>query len=358
MANIMVPQKEFELKFEVEPSTLRRLNRIQPIKALNKLPEHATEASVYFDTDENKLRKKGLMLRVRRIGRRHVQTIKRADNSAPIERNEWETEISGAEPDLSVIEGTPLEDLITKKVRRRLKPKFETRIRRTTYSLVNNERAIELTIDRGKIATDEGSLPVCELELELKRGSKNQLFEIARTLTNALPAQVLLKSKAQRGYEFINGSKDSPIKAISVHLPVACSARDGFRVIGFACLKQIIDNVPALTRADPEGVHQMRVGVRRLRAAMSLFGDLLHDDQTATIKTELKWLAGELTPAREFEVLTERVIAPLKKQHRRLPEGVPSFSTALARKRKTALARAKDAVASARYRSLTFEVAT
>ena len=80
----MVPQKEFELKFEVEPSTLRRLNRIQPIKALNKLPEHATEASVDFDTDENKLRKKGLMLRVRRIGRRHVQTIKRAGNSAPI----------------------------------------------------------------------------------------------------------------------------------------------------------------------------------------------------------------------------------------------------------------------------------
>ena len=47
----------------------------------------------------------------------------------------------------------------------------------------------------------------------------------------------------------------------------------------------------------------MRVGLRRLRAAMSLFSTLLHDTQTAAIKTELKWLTGELAPAREIESL-------------------------------------------------------
>src|SRR5262245_49061299 len=142
-----------------------------------------------------------------------------------------------------------------------------------------------------------------------------------------------------------------------VHFPPPCNARDGFRTIGFACLKQVIDNVPALAKADPEGVHQMRVGIRRLRAAMSLFKDLLEDDQTAAIKAELKWLTGELGPAREFEVLTERVIEPLKKKHRMLRDGVPSFSTTLARKYKKSLARAKHAVTSARFRALTFEVA-
>jgi inorganic triphosphatase YgiF len=354
----MVPQKELELKFEVEPSALRLLNKIQPIKALNKRPVQTAEASVYFDTDKHKLHKKGLLLRVRRIGKRHVQTIKATGNSAPIERNEWETEISGAEPDFRMIDGTPLEGTITKKIRRRLKPMFETRIRRTTYPFVNKERAVELTIDRGKIDSGDVSVPVCELELELKRGSKSQLFEVARTLTHTLPAQVSLKSKAERGYELVEGSKNLPAKAVSLHFGDGCSARDGFPVIGFACLKQIVDNVPALAKADPEGVHQMRVGVRRLRAAVSLFGELLHDGQTTTLKTELKWLAGELTPAREFEVLTDRVIAPLKQQRGSLPHRVRSFSTALAKKRKTALARAKDAVASARFRKLTFEVAT
>lgn len=353
----MLPQKELELKFEVEPSAWRLLNKNQIIKALNKRTVKTAEASVYFDTNKHQLHKKGLLLRVRRIGKRHVQTVKATGNSASLERDEWETEISGAKPDLTIMEGTPLKKLITKKIRRRLKPVFETRIRRTAYSLVNNDAAIALTIDRGKIDTGDGSVPVSEFELELKRGGQERLFEVARALTHALPAQISLKSKAERGYELVNGSKGLPEKAVSVHFSDRCNARDGFRTIGFGCLKQIIGNVPALAKADPEGVHQMRVGVRRLRAAMSLFGDLLHDDRTATLKAELKWVAGELTPAREFEVLTERVITPLKQQRGKLPNGVSSFSTSLERKLKAALARARGAVASDKFRKLTFECA-
>src|SRR5262245_5623520 len=357
MANVMVLQKELELKFEVEPTTLRRLNRIPVIKALNKRPQHATEASVYFDNDKHALHKKGLMLRVRRIGKRHVQTIKIAGNSAPIERDEWETEIASAQPELDLISGTPLEDLITKKIRRGLRPMFETRVRRTHYSLTDKERAIDLTIDRGKLDTSDGSVPICELELELKRGSKDCLFDVARRLVQTLPAQISLKSKAERGYEILDGRKDSPVKANPVDLPAGCNARNGFKVIGFDCLKQVTDNVTALARGDPEGVHQMRVGLRRLRAAMSLFGNLLDDDQTAAIKTELKWLAGELTPAREFEVFTERVIVPIKHRHGRLSNGVSSFCKEVAGKHRAALAKARDAVASARFRALIFEVA-
>src|SRR5262245_55058805 len=151
MANVMVLQKELELKFEVEPTTLRRLNRIPVIKALSKRPKYATEASVYFDNDKHALRKKGLMLRVRRIGKRHVQTIKIAGNSAPIERDEWESEIAGAQPELDLINGTPLEDLITKKIRRGLRPMFETRVRRTHYSLTDKERSIDLRSEERRV---------------------------------------------------------------------------------------------------------------------------------------------------------------------------------------------------------------
>src|SRR5262249_45667220 len=65
--------------------------------------------------------------------------------------------------------------------------------RRTTYPLVNKEAAIDLTIDRGKIDSGHSSLPVCELELELKRGDKNRLFEIARTIERAFTAQLRVK---------------------------------------------------------------------------------------------------------------------------------------------------------------------
>jgi triphosphatase len=353
---MMTLPTEFEVKLEVEPATLRRLNKLRLIKTLNKPPKQASQTTVYFDTAKHRLRKKGLTLRVRRTGGRHVQTIKASGNSASIERNEWESEISGPAPDFAAIKGTPVEELLTKKVRRELKPAFETRIRRTTYPLVNQEAAIELTIDRGKIDNGHNSIPVCELELELKRGEKSRLFEIARTIERALAAQVSLKSKAERGYELVDGGGGAPVKAVPVQLPPACNVREGFKVIGFSCLKQITDNVPAVIKADPEGVHQMRIGVRRLRAAMSLFKDVLQDDQTASIKAELKWFAGALTPAREFEVLTERAIKPFEEPHSKNPDGVASFSKAVTRKHKAALTGAKDAVVSSRFRSLVFEV--
>jgi triphosphatase len=65
---------------------------------------------------------------------------------------------------------------------------------------------------------------------------------------------------------------------------------------------------------------------------MSLFGDLLQDPQSAAIKSELKWLAGELAPARDLDVLTKRVATAAKKQHARW-HGVPSLSRELAEKR-------------------------
>jgi CHAD domain-containing protein len=134
------------------------------------------------------------------------------------------------------------------------------------------------------------------------------------------------------------------------------STRDGFRAIGRACLKQIVGNEPALLKGDPEGVHQMRVGLRRLRAALSLFADILPDPQTAAIKADLQWLQGELGPAREFEVLMKRVVAPVKKRRARW-DGVPSLSQELAEKREAALSRAQDAVQSARFRALTLDIA-
>src|SRR5262249_61642113 len=109
------------------------------------------------------------------------------------------------------------------------------------------------------------------------------------------------------------------------------------KIIGRACLKQALRNKPALIKGDPEGVHQTRVGLRRLRTAMSLFGELLQDPQSAAIKSELKWLAAELAPARDLDVLTKRVATGVKKQHERW-QGVPSLLRELAEEREAALA--------------------
>jgi triphosphatase len=353
----MTGRKEVEIKLELAPASLPRLKKIPLIRALKKPSRRETEVSVYFDTDKRKLRKKGLMLRVRRIGDRYIQTIKATSNSGLIERDEWEAEIADKEPDLSVVRGTALQPLVNGKLRRQLKPMFETRVHRTVYPLADDARTIELTIDRGKIDTGDRSAPLCELELELGRGNEAELFNVARELAHELAAELALKSKSERGYELIDGQLGAPVKAARVDLAVGLSTRDGFKMIGRACLRQMVDNKPALLKGDPGGVHQMRVGLRRLRAAMSLFSHLLDDPQTATIKTELKWLAGELAPAREFEVLVDRVVMPMRRRRDAPRIGLPSLSQELAKKRDAALKRAQDAVTSARFRALTLEVA-
>src|SRR6516164_5906694 len=348
--------KEIEVKLEVDPTSLPALNNIPLFRTLKAVPTRSAEVSVYFDTDKQKLRKKGLMLRVRRRGGRYIQTIKAASNSGPFERDEWETEIAGNEPDLSQANGTALEPLLNHKLRQRLKPLFETRVRRTIYPIVDQVHAIALTVDRGTLDTGSHSLPLCEIELELDRGTVTELFDVARQLVRALPARLALKSKSERGYEIIDGELETPVKAAPIDLPAGANTRDTFKMIGLGCLKQIINNEVALIRGDPEGVHQMRVGLRRLRAAMSLFAVLLRDQQTAAMKAELKWLVGRLGPARELEVLVKRVAAPMKSQRRRWG-GMPSLSRKLAERRDAALTRAQDAVKSSRFGALTLDTA-
>jgi len=347
--------KELDVKLEVDPTGLPALNKIPLFRTLKAAPTRSAEVSVYFDTDKQKLRKKGLMLRVRRKGGRYIQTIK-ASNAGLFERDEWEAEIAGKEPDLSQANGTALEPWLSHKLRRRLKPLFETRVRRTIYPVVDEARAIALTVDRGTLDTGSHSLPLCEIELELDRGTVTELFDVARQVVRALPARLALKSKSERGYEIIDGKLETPVKAAPIDLPAGANTRDAFKMIGLGCLKQIINNEAALIRGDPEGVHQMRVGLRRLRAATSLFAVLLRDPQTATMKAELKWLAGELGPARELEVLVNRVAAPMKSQRRRWG-GMPSLSRKLAERREAALTQAQDAVKSGRFRALTLETA-
>src|SRR5262245_45669306 len=167
----MPPVREVELKLEVPTHNLNRLARSSLLQAARKKSsKRATLVSVYFDTDKLKLRDKGLSLRVRRVGRRHIQTIKQenGESGALFSRNEWEQPIRGSQPDLDLARDAALAPVFTKKVRRSLKPIFETRVRRTIYPIQSGNSDIELTIDKGKVEAGRESSSLCEVELELK----------------------------------------------------------------------------------------------------------------------------------------------------------------------------------------------
>src|SRR5262249_37397063 len=170
---------------------------------------------------------------------------------------------------------------------------------------------IELSIDRGKVQAGGQCSPLCEVELELKRGQSAELFRLARGLAEQVPVQLAVKSKAERGYALVTGEKPQPIKAAPVALTPDSSRQAAFQAIAQACLNQLVRRTPAMKEGDAEGLHQLRVALRRLRAAISLFADMLVDPQTQVMKTEFKWITGELGPARELDVFIKQVVNPV-----------------------------------------------
>ena len=181
----MSPPREIELKLDVPARDLPRLIASPLLKcATTPAPKAASLVSVYFDTDKRKLRQHGLSLRVRRIGRRLVQTVKQENNGnvALFARGEWEHDVHAKQPDLDAARNTRARALAEQEAAAGLKAVFETRVRRKVFRLQSGESEIELSIDKGKVEAGRKSSPLCEVELELKQGQAVDLFKLAKTL--------------------------------------------------------------------------------------------------------------------------------------------------------------------------------
>lgn len=64
---------------------------------------------------------------------------------------------------------------------------------------------------------------------------------------------------------------------------------------------------------DPRSVHEMRIAARRLRSALRTYRRLL-DDRADTVAEELRWLGASLSPARDAQVMRERLEAMVAAQ--------------------------------------------
>ena len=345
---------ETEIKFHMPNRNLGPSSRLTvPGAKIGKRSESEL-LSTYFDTAKQRLKRHGLLLRVRRTDGKHVQTIK-STSGAQFGRGEWETEIGDGTPDLGETDGTPLQRLASKKLRRKLKPIFRTEINRITVPVRTKRSELELAIDRGKIIAPGRASAVEEIELELKTGSTRDLFRVAKALERKLAAELCLRAKADRGYDLVNGKRAEAVFAEPIELAKRMRAIDGFQVIARSALRHFSGNADAIRRLDPDGVHQMRVGLRRLRAAISLFSKALSGTKTEEIKTELRWLTNELAPARELHVFLEERIGPVAREM--IPRrGGKAIARHFADKRAEALDRARKAVNSPRCRALLVDV--
>ena len=311
---------EVELTLRIAPGLISRLFRDPLLRKLKQGPRRTRwQVSTYFDTDDFRLERERAALRVRQIGARRIQTLKLAaePEKGVIARREWEREVEDNMPDLRDIDDRHLRKILDGDIADRLSPIFVTEIKRSTMPLALDGSTIELAVDVGEIKTESGSIAVCEAELELKSGRVETVYKLAQELNRRVPLTIEPLSKSERGYALLRNRKPGPRRADSVRLDKEMRSGQAFQIVVRNCLLHLRANEASVrAAAGADSIHQLRVGVRRLRSALVAFGDIMPTDERRRVSKSVRWIAQQCGRARELDVFKAEVIDPLR---RRMP---------------------------------------
>jgi triphosphatase len=318
---------ETELKLSLPASAVDAL-KADPLLAKARKARKRLD-NIYFDTPDRALARASIGLRLRKDGRRWLQTVKNGGRAQGglHQREEIEFAVSGNALEWTPLAGTEFEAVL-ESVKGKLAPQFRTLFTRDIRRLVGPTGAqIELVIDQGEIIAGKNGKrreAICELELELSSGSVDDLFEIALALASRHPLVLNNRSKAERGDALArnlpHGASGEPVKAADVLLPPDTDAPAAARLAVENCLAHWQANEagylaqPAAGRYESEYLHQLRVGIRRLRVACDPFARLAgwQTETLAQTKSPLRKLGQQLGAARDWDVFIEETWPSLR----------------------------------------------
>src|SRR5450631_523081 len=239
MDSLQRPPQEIELKLWCEPGALAKV-RHHPALASLLAGRARTETVVsrYYDTPTLRLQAAGVTLRLRRAGRRWLQTAKGSGSAVAglHQRTEYEWPLARPRLDRTLLATTPWKKVFAA-ADGDLKPLFTTTVRRTSQLLVfaDGTRAT-LCLDVGTIKAGPRRAPITEIEIELVSGDARRLYDLAQAFAADLPVSAAQLSKAERGYALAATGKFEAMRAADrrqrrrprhwrrrgVRAPVAC----------------------------------------------------------------------------------------------------------------------------------------
>jgi inorganic triphosphatase YgiF len=302
---------ETELKLAMSSAALQSLLRSPLWSVWRTSDTRQRLRTLYFDTPDGALAREGVALRVRRVGKQWVQTLKGGGGSVGglHRREEVEAVVGGPQPELAKVPAAQLRGvLVEPRVHERLRAVFETRFDRLARTVhTANGAEIEVAFDRGSVVSGDRETPICEVELELKSGSTPELLALARAVVR-VGGWLDDTSKAARGYRLAwpeqaaaAGPKAAaPLAERQVrqwHALICDAVRSGIAHL-HGNATGVRDNDP-----DPEYIHQMRVATRRLRTILAIARRRNDHPLTNHLLAETGWLARSLGPARDWDVL-------------------------------------------------------
>ncbi|MEO8714509.1 MAG: CYTH and CHAD domain-containing protein [Acetobacteraceae bacterium] len=308
----MASPEEIEIKFRLPArarAAIRRHPALSPPRA--SLPEARAEVTTYFDTASGRLGEAGASLRVRRTADgRLTQTLKLGPiaEGPAARRAEWEWPVAIEAPDLGPLAAIDGAEAFAG-LDGTLVPLCATEIDRTVWRIAAADgTTIEAALDRGRIRAGKRRVAVSELELELKSGSPGVLYRLALELAESVPLCLEPASKAERGARLAGLAGRAASTPENVALDREMTGAQAFcRIIGAAVGHMRVNLEPAV-RGHVEGVHQVRVAARRLRAAIALFKPLLEPDTAGPFNSELRRSGQVFGAARDWDVFVTETL--------------------------------------------------
>lgn len=348
-------QVEREIKFSLTPQAARRVAR--HINAARPWQRRIV-SSQYYDTANQRLRRAGVALRFRRDGKRPLQTLKveAAANGGLSARAEWEIPAPRGRLDVAAF---PREEILAAtgidvaRLASQLHPCFETRFTRRSAAVdLDGAARAEVSIDHGYVAAGRRREAISEIELELKAGGAAALLRYAAGLAKPLDLALAFESKAERGYRLVAGETfPRPRKWRTPTLGELATPAEAFGAVFAAALEQAGANVGGVIHgSDTEYLHQMRVGLRRLRSALLAFRALVPKKAAKPIVVRLRALTPNLGAARDWDVFCDGLVAIGTHEPEKAPAMAPLLAKARAR-RGVARRRARALAASRRMQS-------
>lgn len=274
------------------------------------LTTHEQVSNGYYDTEDLALRRLGLRLESQWVDDHWIQTLKDDDPRSP----EVAHQIKGGMVDHP---GLPVQGKAAKKLARiladqSLQSVFQIERERSKRDiLLENGTQIAVTLDQGRIRMEDREEPFQELSLTLQSGTVQDLYGLVLELAEHQPLELEDADPAARGYELLCPQAITYHKAEPVQLPADASAEEALIIIVRVCLEHLRSNLAATRAGQAEGVHQMRVALRRLRSCLRVFNPLIPKEASADLVAEIHWLNGFLGPARDWDVFMEEGLGPI-----------------------------------------------
>ncbi|PKO88200.1 MAG: inorganic triphosphatase [Betaproteobacteria bacterium HGW-Betaproteobacteria-10] len=303
---------EIELKLQLSAKTAKKLANHPLLAELQ--PQKMHLLNTYYDTPKLDLHAQRIAVRFRKKGEQWLLTVKTAEPASGglAVRNEWETPATPGNFDFSPVDADQIRQFL-EAASTQFEPVFTTDFRRQIWHVPFGESLIELAVDRGSIESRGKSTPICEIELELRRGKVEDIFSLTRKLQEQHDLHPAIASKAERGYQLYLDAPLRPFKAKPAPVNDQMTPVAAFRSIALGCLEHFQRNEKGLHEgAEIEFVHQARVALRRLRSAIKLFAPVLPQEFVTAYSQTWQTLASALGEARNWDVFLAETLPPIQ----------------------------------------------